>query len=174
MATNTDTPQGAKPFGKVLRTGYYKKDSSAAAIGQGSPVKQDSDGCVVLGTAGATLLGFAAKYSAASTEDTAFPVYDHPDQEFVIQEDSDGTTLAETNQFNNFDLTTDTVSTTTGMSSCEIDSSSNSVDPTATAQVRLLRAAPTIYPDGVENAIGANCDWIIQINEHALKTTTGT
>ncbi len=167
---NGDYPKGLVPFGEVLRVTKYEKDASAGAIGIGTLVKMEADGCIApAGTTDSKILGVSAKYSAASTADTECPVYDHPDQRFVIQDDASAT-LAQTAVGANADSTTETVNTTTGLSIVELDASGVTA---SAAQLRIVEVAPTIYPDGTVNAVGDNCDWIVTINEHAYGQTAG-
>lgn len=167
---NSDTPQGLKPFGEIKRIGYYKKDASAAAIFDGTPVMMETDGYIIPATAaGANILGVSAKYSAASTADSEMPVYDHPDQRFVVQDDA-AATLTQAAVGANADITAESGNTTTGKSTVEL--SAATLASTA-ASLRIIEVAPTIYPDGTVNALGNWCDWIVEINEHALRTTSG-
>lgn len=93
-------------------------------------------------------------------------ILDDPYQLFMIQEDSDGGALAVEDTGLNIDLLATAGSTVTGLSAMEINSDGSK--GTSTAQLRLLRIAPRIG-----NALGANADWIVMLNEHELKSTTG-
>lgn len=90
-----------------------------------------------------------------------------PDVVFEIQEDSVGNDIAVTQVNNNFDMVTWTAgNTTTGISAIELDSSD--VTGTSSAQFRLLELVSS--PD---NVLGTNAKWLVVINEHEFKTTTG-
>jgi len=90
-----------------------------------------------------------------------------PDTVYEVQEDSVGNDIAVTQVGNNFDMITWAAgSTVSGVSIVELDSSDSS--GTSTAQFRLLRLAPT-----VGNELGTNAKWLVYINEHEFKTTTG-
>lgn len=170
---NTDAPRGLRPYGEVLRTQYYKKASTyASALFDGTPVVLTTAGYLEQAAAGATkILGVCRKYSAASTEDLTVPVCDHPDQLFVVQDDASAT-LTQAAVGASADLTGETGSTTKGTSTVELNASAVQTDETS-ASVRIVEVAPTMYPDGVVNAVGNYCDWIVRINEHAYNQTTG-
>jgi len=104
-------------------------------------------------------------HSPALTADFVW-ILDDPYQLFIIQEDSDGGALAITDTGLNIDLIPGTGSAVTGLSAMEIDSDASK--GTASAQLRLLRIAPII-----NNALGTNAQWIVMLNEHELKSTTG-
>lgn len=185
---NTDMPSGAIPVdahgggycGSV--NVYYLPASESNAIAIGDFVAMagsaDADGVpsITRATAGSTnivgvVVGFVPSadylsqtHRTASTERYAL-VADDPDQFFSIQEDSDGGALAATDVGSNADISPGTVSTTTGLSNMEIDSSTAT---TSAAQLRIIRLDPS--PD---NAIGANARWIVKINEHIFSKTAG-
>ena len=167
---NLDNPRGLVPFGEVKHVGHYKKDASAAAIFQGSPVIMEDDGYIApYSSGGGDLLGVAAKYSPASTADGDIEVYDDPNQEFVTQDDASATS-AQTNVGNCADCTAESGNTTTGISTCELHITGISG---STAQLKIKGLANTIYPTGVVNAWGAWADLIVQINEHLYRDTAG-
>lgn len=103
-------------------------------------------------------------YRAAATA-MYVAVVDDPNVIFEAQEDSDGAALAVTDIGNNADIVVAAGNTTTGQSGMEIDSSDVK---TATAQLRILRLANR--PD---NALGDQAKWLVLINEHVFKSTTG-
>ena len=107
----------------------------------------------------------AVNYCPASTE-MYIAVVDDPYVIFEVQEDSDGGALDAGASHGNADLVVGSGSTTTGVSAMELDSSDIK---TATAQLRVLRIVPR-----EDNAVGNYCKWLVLINEHAYKTTTGT
>jgi hypothetical protein len=112
------------------------------------------------GDASEALIGVAA--NAAAVGEVVF-VYDHPDQEFVVQADeaqiSDGVDLGL-----NYDLLATDGSS--GQSAHELDSSTGAV--TATLPLKLLRLLPA-----VDNALGAQAKCVVKINNHQLAGGTG-
>lgn len=185
---NVDAPRGLRPVKHLdgspyngAANLYYVPSSDSTAIFLGDAVKSagsaDADGVpsIAQAAAGDALLGVVVgikpvtdeslNYRAASTERYVF-VADAPDLVFEVQEDSDGGALAAANVGNNADLVVGTGSTTTGTSAMEIDSSTAA---TTSAQLRLLQ-----YVQREDNEIGANASWLVSINEHERKSTTGT
>jgi len=196
---NSDAAFGLRPVqhldgspwnGKVNQ--YLVPSSDGTAIYVGDPVKsggtagaagtvvngQDCEGMatIAVAAAGNTLLGvvvgFLPKQSdltvlhrEASTNRIAL-VVDAPDVVYEAQEDSVGNDIAVTQVNNNFDIVYAAGSSTTGRSAVEIDSSDAS--GTATAQLRVLGLAKR-----PNNALGTNAKWLVMINEHEYKTTTG-
>lgn len=196
---NVDKPSGLKPVchldgspwnGKVNI--YYHSSSDGTAIFRGDLVQPDETNTETTGkypsvkqhVAGQTdnvgvAVGFgdtpyialqntnlnAVDYCAASTA-KYIAVVDAPDVIFEIQEDSDTSTLDAGAPHANCDIIVGTGSTTTGISAMEIDSSEVT---SSAACLRLLRIV-----DREDNALGANAKWLVLINEHAYKTTTGT
>lgn len=154
-------------------------DSTAVYIGDAvkSAGSADADGVptVAQAAAGDTIRGVVVGvvpdtansliYRAASTLRKVL-VADAPDLVFEIQEDSDGGALAAADVGNNADVVVGTGSTVTGRSAMEIDSSTKN---TTSAQLRILRLVPR-----ADNEIGTNAKWEVMINEHELKSTTGT
>lgn len=94
-------------------------------------------------------------------------VVDSPNVIFEIQEDSVGGALAATAVGANVDVVVAAGNTTTGLSGMEIDSSGVETSTTS-AQLRILGMVKK--PD---NALGTNAKWLVVINEHELKSTTG-
>lgn len=93
-------------------------------------------------------------------------VADDPKQEFEIQEDSDGNSLLATAIGSNGDFIFGTGNTTTGLSACELDSTS--VADTATLQCRILGLV-----DRADNELGTNAKWRVKFNLHRYTYTTG-
>jgi len=105
-------------------------------------------------------------YNAASTERIAY-VADDPDLVFEIQEDSDSAALAVTDVGLNAELIfTHDVSTTSGKSGVELDSSTK-----ATTAAHLIRITRLI--NRVDNEIGDHAKWEVTINNHAQRSLTG-
>jgi len=167
--TNMDTPCGAKPYGRELRlTPYPKSSGDSVAVYPGDWVKTTA-GYIAAAAATDALRGVAANYAAGDVAGVVH-VWDDPDQRFVCQDDASATlTQAEVGE--NVDILATAGNSTLKESRMELNVTTHS---TSTFQVRILKAADKIYPDGVSNEVGDNCDWICQINEHELKSTTGT
>jgi hypothetical protein len=104
-------------------------------------------------------------HNPASTARIAL-VCDAPDVVYEIQEDSDGGALAVADVGKNADtITAADANTTTGRSVIEIDSSTA---VSTTAQLRILGLAKR-----PGNVLGSFAKWLVVINEHTYKTTTG-
>ena len=161
----TDGPFGAIPYGKTLRIRPYLKDASAVAIYPGDFVILETDGGVGVATTGSTtILGVAAEYSAASTRKVDFLVYDHPDQEFAIQDDSDTTAMDEaTGPGLRANITVTTGSTTRLRSLHEVDS--DTANTTSTLALNVLGLHP-IEDGSYATATGQWRKWIVTINNH--------
>jgi hypothetical protein len=108
----------------------------------------------------------AQTYRTASTARYVY-VADDPDLVFEAQEDSTGGALAATNVGQNISLyTAGSASTTTGLSLFELDSSTASTEQSA--QCKILGLSPR-----EDNAIGTNAKWLVMINLHTQRYTTG-
>lgn len=194
---NTDIPFGLKPVGYFNGAPwdgkfniYYVPSTDATAIFRGDLVTMSGTGSadgmwpgVQQTAAGDTTIvgvaiGFgtspnlmadptnlARTYRPASTA-MYVAVVDDPNVVFEVQEDSDGGAIAVTAIGNNANVVVGTGSTTTGTSAMELDSSDVN---TVTANLRILRLANR--PD---NALGTNAKWLVLINEHIYRTTTGS
>lgn len=88
-------------------------------------------------------------------------VIDDPLAVFQIQEDSVGNDLAVTDVGEGVDIVIGNANTNTGMSICEIDSSTSAAQIGNADQLRVM--ALVYSPD---NALGANAEWEVMINEH--------
>ena len=166
MQAAVDKPFGFRPDGRVLRLTPYYKDSSAVAIYPGDVVILETDGGIGVAVTGSVnIVGVAAMYSAASTEENNFLVYDHPEQLFYAQDDSDTTNMARANEGNNANIVTTTGSTTTLESQQEIDSSTAAT--TATLAIKIHRLHP-IEASSYASAAGSPRKWVVSINNHLL------
>lgn len=164
MADNVDAPVGFNPT-VVLRATPYDTSTAATAIFIGDIVEVATDGYLIPATGADTALyGSAGDYSAASTQTLDVAVFDHPDQMFTAQDDASATTDIAYGGSNN-DFIAGAGSTTTLLSGHEIAVSTVTA---ATANIRMIHLVNR--PD---NAYGANSEWVVQINEHAYKSTTG-
>ena len=121
---NTDRPAGFAPFGPLLRQRAYSVDSSnGTAIFINDVVMAESDGNIAPAAVDSEKkLGSAINYVAVSTATTsAAPamVSDHPDQEYIAQDDG-ATTPAQTDIFMCVDHVIGAGSTTTLLSGHEL------------------------------------------------------
>ena len=98
----------------------------------------------------------------ANTEDGFVVVCMDPYAIYEIQEDSDSSSIADTDIGEFCDLTFSAGNATIGLSTCELDSS----DAGTGDNVRLL--ARVRSPDNDLDA--ANCRFLVQINEHTLNS----
>lgn len=90
---NTANPRGFSPVQPILRMREYVK-GTATKLFPGDAVKLRPDGkAYVAVTAGATLAGVAASYATAAA--TSVLLYDDPQQQYYIQDDGVGGTLAQ-------------------------------------------------------------------------------
>ena len=88
-------------------------------------------------------------------------VMDDPMVVFGIQEDSDGNSLVMADVGEGVDITIGNADTNTGLSICEIDSSTSAAQIGNADQLRLM--ALVNAPD---NEFAANAEWEVMINEH--------
>lgn len=164
MQAAVDKPFGFRPYDEVLRVSPYYKDASAVAIYPGDAVILETDGGLGVASANSTnIVGVAAEYSAASTEKTDFLVYDHPEQRFVVQDDSDTTHMTRASEGENVSIVTTTGDTTTLQSRQEIDSSTSAT--TAALPIKVLRLHP-IENSSYASGAGTMRKWVVKINNH--------
>lgn len=184
---NSDAPMGLKPvryLSGAVYTGaantYSIPDTDATAVYLGGLVKlagsANADGVatvtgnvatgdavvgVVVGVAPVT--ADSTIYREAST-DRKVMVADDPNLLFEVQEDSDGGALAATDVGSVADLTAFTGgSTTTGLSSIEIDSGTATASGDGTQDVLIWGLAQR-----QDNAIGNQANWLVRLNNHAF------
>ena len=183
---NTDFPRGLQVWGPLLRARIYGIETNpSVAIYHGHMVETEHKAVaskfgnytVVLeeATGGlSTIVGAViglfdhnfdpvAYIGAAETGDDTMAGYalvaDHPEQEFVVQEDGDAGVCGLADAGQNADMVaTSAGSTATGLSGWEMDSSTVAV--TATLALQLLNPAPG------NDATVVHCDWIVKINSH--------
>ena len=161
-ATATFIGDAVKSAGSADTLGIYPTVAQAAAT--------DAIRGVVIGFADQPYMAFdrtnlSRKYRPASTAMYA-AVIDDPNVIFEVQEDSDGGALTADEVGNNMDIAVGSGNTTTGISAMELDSSDAK---TGAAQIRVLGLAP--WEEG--NELGEYAKWLVLINEHELKSTTG-
>jgi hypothetical protein len=174
---NLDTPFGMLPTGHIYPQNEYRITASYATnLFIGDPVVGVAAGTVSRATAGngnavigaitGIRRGSGANrkaelyYQASSTDEWYATVADHPNQEFLMQEDSVGSDLALADRGSNVEITIGTGNTNTGRSAAEIDSSSTSTT-SASSQLRIKRLDPA-----VDNAVGSHGNWVVIINKH--------
>jgi len=170
---NTNAPFGLMPILPILHRQEVRLTAAlGAAVYHQDPLVQVAAGTWEIATAGnANAIGgvvidlfdsngVPVHYAPAGVTGYTAVVADDPDQYFVAQDDGDTTQLALTDEGANVELIAGSGgSTTTGLSSWMVDSSSSGAD--ASGQAKLIRQYP-----GIDNAIGAYCRWIIKINYH--------
>lgn len=145
--------------------GLVKLAGSADVDGIASVTGNVATGDAVIGVvvAVAPETSTSLTYRAASTARYVM-VADDPNLVFEIQEDSDGAPLAATDVGNVADLATMTAgSTVTGLSSMEIDSSTATASGDGSEDVLIVGLSQR-----VDNAIGAEANWMVRLNNHAF------
>ena len=173
----TDTPQGFHPYGNPLRARRYRTDGAAAAIYPNDLVGQMADGCVetITSVTASMILGAAAEYVAASGTGGVL-VYDDPEQEFIVQDDSDTTGMTALSEGLVIAPILTTGNTTTLRSRQEIDSSSAAAAPTAAVghSLRVIRLAE-LESESYATTTAQQRKWIVKVLPywHQLATTSG-
>lgn len=157
---NKDIPQGARPYGPILSAKEYV---AASAIAPGDFVKMKSDGKIEPAAASNALLGVALGYAAAGNR---VLVADHPDQRFLVQSDS-ADVDAQDDILLNYNIVATASNTTYKVSRMELDGDSGATTATLPLKLLDINRSPT-------NALGANVECIVAINNHQLKGGTGT
>lgn len=158
---NPDRPQGARPYGDLLRVGKYV---AAEAIYPGDFVNTNADGKVEPADATEAILGVAISYASAA--DAEVLVADDPAQKWIIQ--ADGADIDAQDDINlNYNIVATAGDSTFKVSRMELDSDSGNT--TATLPLKLL--AIDVRED---NALGAQVDCVVIINNHQLGGHTGT
>jgi len=153
---NTDIIAGARLFGRMYQMNSYQAES---AIYKGDLVKKNAAGTVERAAATNAVVGVAMSNAAAGEK---VLVADHPDQLFVMN--ASATEIdAQTDIGLNYDIVVGTANTTYKRSGMELDSSTG--DVTSTRVLRLIAIEPA-----VDNALGANVDCVVKINQHQNAT----
>lgn len=183
---NADAPFGLRPvrylsgapYNGAANRYYVPASDTSNAIFIGSLVKltggADADGIpVVTGnvSTGNPVVGVVVGVVPVTADSTIYRanstaryvmVADDPNLVFEVQEDSDGGALAATAAGATCTLIGFTGgSTTTGLSSMELDSSGLSETSDTDDDVRIIQAVQS--PD---NEIGANARWLVRLNVH--------
>jgi hypothetical protein len=180
---NADAPFGLRPVmmmdgspynGHAIECVLLAADSTATFIGDavklsGTASADGTKPSVAQCAAGDEIFGVVTsfeydpddltlQYRKASTLRTCY-VVPALDCLFEIQEDSVGGALAITDVGATFDLVVGSGNTTTGLSGMELDSST-----AADNGLQVIKLAAR-----EDNAIGNNANWIVRINESALR-----
>lgn len=157
---NKDRPRGFEIEGQLLRESRYV---AGGEIYPGDAVSTNAAGQVVAASATSALLGVAIG-RASSGEDCM--VADHPDQKYVVQ--ADGADVdAQTDIGLNYDIVATAGNSAYEISRMELDSDTGAT--TATLPLKLLDIVRRS-----DNALGAQVDCIVKINNHQLAGSTGT
>lgn len=193
---NINAPSGLRPVGMLdgspwngKVTAYFVPSTDAVAMFIGDPVKlvgdsgaatdfvfgQSMEGVpmVTRASAGDALVGVVVGFSPNQTDQsvlhrpasTARIVYVADDPETVFEVQDNGTALA-THAGLNANLSLGSGNTVTGQSTAQVDNATKAT--TSTLQVRLLGLVRR--PD---NELGANAKWLVFINNHQYRGTTG-
>lgn len=162
---NVDRPHGAQPLyrfgGGNIALRSYPVAAANTAIGIGDFVTLKVAGNIDQGAASDTqIVGVAAHAKSASAGGNCL-VYDQPDLVCEMQEDSVSANIALADRYANFNFVVAAASN--GISQMEIDS--DSANTTNTLPLKLI----DLYGDP-NNAVGANGDWVVVINNHVYKS----
>ena len=186
---NQDSAFGLRAIGKVGQnrdnqglSEYSIKANDTTTIYFQDPVKATADGTIDQGAAGGNILGslngvfytdpttskptFANHYSQVNASDIVAFVSDDPYERFEIQSNN---TLAsaQTDVFMNADIELTAGNAANYVSKAELN---DSTLVSTAAQLRVLGVSKD--PDNNDLA-SANVNFIVMINEHDLKVTTG-
>jgi hypothetical protein len=161
---------------------YFIPSSDSTAVYVGDPVKlaggADTDGIatVTLGSSTNAFVGVVVGVLPATADSTVYRaassaryvfVADDPNQGFEIQEVSGGTALTAAAVGLNANFTSAGGSTTSGLSTIELNNATEAT--TATLDFQLLGLA--IRPD---NVFGEHAKWLVRLNNHQfVDGTTG-
>ena len=186
---NQDAAFGLKPIGKIGQnrdaqglSEYSIVANSATTIYFQDPVKAINSGTIDVAAAGDVLLGslngvfytdpntkkptFANHYEQVNSADIVAFVSDDPYERFEIQSDNSGAS-AQTDVFMNYDILYTAGNEANYVSKVELDDSSLT---SASAQLRVVGVSKNIENDDLASA---NVNFVVMINEHFLKQTTG-
>jgi hypothetical protein len=187
---NKDSAFGLKPIGKVGQnrdnqglSEYSIAANDSTTIYFQDPVKPTAAGTIDRGAAGGNLIGslngvfytdpntqkptWANHYSQVNAADIVAFVADDPYERFEIQSDNSGAS-AQTDVFLNADVILANGDSANYVSKVELDDST--LNDTLSAQLRVIGVSKD--PDNSDLA-SANVNFVVMINEHSLKSTTG-
>ena len=186
---NKDAAFGLRPIGKVGQnrdnqglSEYSIAANDSTTIYFQDPVKATAAGTIDQGAAGGAILGslngvfytdptdskpkWKNHYSQVNASDIVAFVADDPYERFEIQSNNTAAS-AQTDVFNNADIELTAGDSANYVSKAELNDSTLS---TNSAQLRILG----VSKDPDNNTIGsANVNFVVEINEHQLKGTTG-
>lgn len=158
---NTKRNTGARPWGNPLRVSQYVAN---AAIYPGDFVQEGSSGNVIVYASSANaILGVAATY--ASGQGSQLLVWDHPDQQFVINSDGSQPTL-QSDVFKNYQITATAGSATYKVSRMALTGTSQGTVATMPLKGLFIDQRP-------DSALGTYADIVVLINNHVFKGGTG-
>lgn len=150
---NPDRPQGLRPHGEVKQA---VRMVAGAAVYPGDAVQLQSDGKVDPVAAGGDVLGVALEYASADGASVLVSV--DPNQQYIVQ--ADGADVdAQTDIGNLVDLLATAGDSTYKTSRMELDSST--IGTGSGGQLAILGVSGR-----VGNALGAQVDVLVKINEH--------
>jgi len=186
---NKDAAFGLRPIGKVGQnrdnqglSEYSISANDTTTIYFQDPVKATAAGTIDQGAAGGNILGsltgvfytdpntdkptWANHYAQVNASDIVAFVADDPYERFEIQSNSTNAS-AQTDVFMNADIELTAGVAANYVSKAELNDSTLS---TNSAQLRVLG----VSKDDTNNDLAsANCNFVVMINEHNLKVTTG-
>lgn len=138
---NVANPRGFSPVNPILRMQYYTK-GTAAAMYPGDVVSLAGDGKVYLRTTGnTTLAGVVMGYKSAT--DTTVLLADHMDQQYYLQDDGVGGTLAQTSIGGAANVVMTAGNATFLKSAQALDTSTFSATTSVALQVKILGFHPS-------------------------------
>lgn len=111
-------------------------------------------------------------YRTASTNRIAL-VCDSPDVIFEVQEDGVGSTLKAADVGENADLILGSGSTTTGISTAMVDSSTHATTSATVRVLGLVKRPDNGMGSGGTAATDLYAKWLVMFNEHEYKSTSG-
>ena len=153
---NQDRPRGFEPRDEVLTAKRY---IAGGKIAPGELLVFSSDGKVDPAGTAVPVMGVAIGSAAL---DEKILVADHPDQQYLVQADgADIDTQTDIGLLYNIVATGD--DTVYDIARMELDSSSGATSLTASLALRLLG-----IEDRPDNALGAQVDCVVVINNHQL------
>ena len=169
---NIDAPRGLVPHngdnGNAPRMRLMKAGTTTS-IGRGDIVALAANGRVhriATTTGSAAIVGVAANYVAAPAAGVTTPpdvwVYDDPHQTFVIQDDGEAATPAQSSVGSTFAMILGTPNTTTGSSIQEIDASATGV---ATTDPLVVMG----FLEGPGHEIGKYAKHLVMLNRHIYR-----
>lgn len=153
---NADQPTGFKPRGPIKSVAVAL---AGGTIYPGDAIKRDANGKVVVVSASNASCGVALHY-AVSGDDVVY--CDDPDQKYVVQ--ADGSDIdAQTDINLNYNIVATSGDTAYKISRMELDSDTGATDSTLPLRLLSIDKRP-------DNALGAQVDCIVKINNHQDRT----